>query len=646
VSIRRALSLTLTAVAVLGALGIAWLGSRDIREQVVREAQERVDRDLDVLSADLHRRLQAFGEDLLRRVGAASAGGRLGAEPAALLARLAAADLPLVNLCDPDGRPLAGARAAGRAPLDTDPVLRRAALGSPNFGLVRLDADRLRAEGGPALAAAVAVPAADGGPPGEALMLWAATPLRDADGRVAALCYGGRPLNRDAALVDELRDLVFGDASYRGRPLGTVTIFAGDLRVATNVKDPEGRRALGTRVSDEVHRHVLGEGRRWGDRARVLDDWYLSAYVPLLDPDREVLGMLYVGLLELPYSDLWHARLWQFVGMVALITAVAALAAFALVRALTMPLLRLGRAAAALGEGDHDHPIAAGRTFAEIEVLARSLETMRTAVVERDRRLQHQNEELRRSGAALEQANRNYMTMLGFVTHELKAPLGAIQMMSAVAEEQAGAELPVAVRHSLARIRVRSEELQDMVRDYLALSRAERGELLAEPRPTDLRTAVLDPALAGAEALLRGRGIRLEVAAPDQAPAVADPQLLRTALANLLSNAAKYGRAGGLARVELEGNAVQGWLLAVQNEGEGFSPDEAGQLFRRFTRLENPTTRASHGSGLGLFLVRRIAELHGGTATARAEPGVFARFEIRLPAARAAAPALSSSPPG
>jgi signal transduction histidine kinase len=125
----------------------------------------------------------------------------------------------------------------------------------------------------------------------------------------------------------------------------------------------------------------------------------------------------------------------------------------------------------------------------------------------------------------------------------------------------------------------------------------------------------------------RSRRITVDVNCPAELEVFADPELLRVALNNLLTNAAKYGREGGRAFVEArtEGGIV---TVSVRNEGDGFPPEEAANLFEKFYRLKNENTYTKRGSGLGLYTVKSIAELHGGRVLAESEPGAWAAFHL------------------
>lgn len=146
------------------------------------------------------------------------------------------------------------------------------------------------------------------------MVLKSAHPVMDADGRVLGVLMGGVLLNRDYEIVDRVKHIVFKDAKYKGKEIGTATIFLDDLRIATNVLDKEGNRAVGTRVMKEVREQVLEKGLSWIQRAYVVDDWYITAYEPIRDIQDNIVGILYVGILESKFVAMkeWLLLLFMF----------------------------------------------------------------------------------------------------------------------------------------------------------------------------------------------------------------------------------------------------------------------------------------------------------------------------------------------
>jgi two-component system NtrC family sensor kinase len=144
------------------------------------------------------------------------------------------------------------------------------------------------------------------------MVIKAAYPIIDFDGEVLGALAGGVLLNRNYEIVDRIKNIVFKDARYREKEIGTATIFMGDLRISTNVMDKEGNRATGTRAMKEVEEQVLQKGQPWIRRAFVVDDWYITAYEPIQDVEEKIVGMLYVGLLESKYAFIKERLILSF----------------------------------------------------------------------------------------------------------------------------------------------------------------------------------------------------------------------------------------------------------------------------------------------------------------------------------------------
>ena len=232
----------------------------------------------------------------------------------------------------------------------------------------------------------------------------------------------------------------------------------------------------------------------------------------------------------------------------------------------------------------------------------------------------------------LENANLAYRELLAFVSHEVKSPVASVVMDARVLAEGYLGELTPQQRRKIQRIIAKSEHVLLLARDYLDLTRLET--LSAEPQfheVADFVAEVVEPAIEIGGAHLEDRNMWLTREVPASLlHASCEPELLRIAVGNLMSNAVKYGKEGGEVRVKVERSRV-GVRIAVWNEGPGFSADDRPRLFRRFSRLQTSETKHVAGTGIGLYSVWRIAKLHGGHASAESEKGRWAEFVLEIP---------------
>jgi signal transduction histidine kinase len=247
----------------------------------------------------------------------------------------------------------------------------------------------------------------------------------------------------------------------------------------------------------------------------------------------------------------------------------------------------------------------------------------------------------------LEVANRTYLEMLGFVSHELKNPVASMVTDARLLTDGYIGELTEPQRQKLERLIHKGEYLLELVNEYLDLARVEGGELRLDVRCDVLVVDdVVEPALEVVRDRIADQDMTLELDIPDPLRVVADcdPTLLKMVLVNLLGNAAKYGRRGGVVRLSVT-QSKRGLRMAVWNEGPGFKPSQRAQLFRKFSRLDTPALTGRRGTGLGLYNAWRIVRLHQGRIRAESKPGEWAEmsFEIPQPMCRAGdEPALRS----
>ncbi len=179
--------------------------------------------------------------------------------------------------------------------------------------------------------------------------------------------------------------------------------------------------------------------------------------------------------------------------------------------------------------------------------------------------------------------------------------------------------------------------LLGLVQEYLDLALVDGGRLRLARRPrVDVLADVVDEAVALVRPRLDERDMQLEVVAGDDArPLVCcDPGLLRIVMVNLLDNAVKYGRQGGLVRITVGLQEERGGprlRVSVWNEGAGFGPAARTRLFRRFSRLDDPELRTRPGTGLGLYNAWRIITMHRGRVWADSRKGEWAEFGFEIP---------------
>ncbi len=314
-SLRTKLLASSVVVVVASGAVVTWLGARLIGDRVVSQAQDKVRTDLNAARA-LYEEKARDVADVIRLTAsrfflqeALGRGDVHGLGPELIRVRVHEG-LDVLTLTDGQGRVLfrAGNPAMYGDLQSTDPLV-AAVLASrrPCWATEVLPGARLALEGQDLTQRAriVFLPTthARSRPETEetaGMVLAAAAPVCNAQGDLIGVLYGGTLLNHNYEIVDRIKSTVYQGKIYQGKEIGTATIFQDDLRIATNVTNLYGKRAVGTRVSEEVYRQVVGQGRPWIGRAFVVHDWYITAYEPIRNLHGSTIGMLYVGMLEDP----------------------------------------------------------------------------------------------------------------------------------------------------------------------------------------------------------------------------------------------------------------------------------------------------------------------------------------------------------
>ena len=431
-----------------------------------------------------------------------------------------------------------------------------------------------------------------------------AMPVLDDNGDVREVIYGGRIINRDYSLVDRIKTIVFGNEIYDSKPVGTVTVFQGDTRISTNVLDERGDRAVGTRVSAEVYEQVIGRGQTWHDRAFVVTHWYKTAYEPIRDIHKNVIGMLYVGILEKPFDDMALGIIVLFMGIIMTVSILAVILAYILARGMTRPLTNMLSATRRISEGDLGYRISIPAGVVEFDELAHEFNDMSEKLNEREQSLRITNEKLIA-------ANKSYVELIGFVAHELKGILASAVMNVYSLKEGMLGLINFKQQKAIESVARNLDYLTATVRKFLNLGVIERGQLQAHKKPINLNQDVFAPSLDALATIASKKNIQITNRIPENLQVSADGELMQIVANNLLSNAMKYSYTNG--HVNISGAAADRvCTVEVFNESDPISERDAQKLFKRFSRLENDQTRKEKGTGLGLYITQQIIREHGG----------------------------------
>lgn len=484
-----------------------------------------------------------------------------------------------------------------------------------------------------------------------AMVLTASSPVVDERGVLLGHVQAGVLLNRNLAFIDRINDIVYPEGSLPYGSKGTATLFLDDVRISTNVRlfaqDPnEGEgaatRAIGTRVSESVHEAVLDQGRTWLDRAFVVKEWYVSAYMPISDHRGQRVGMLYVGFLEQPFTVLKYIAL-AAIGLVFFSVMVgAAWLSLRAARSIFRPVEQMELAMRTYQAGDTQARVGNIGSTDELGHLARGLDELLTTISEKTHALQEWNAVLdarvAERTAELQTAQQHLMrseklAVIGQLTagmaHEINNPIAVIQ-----------GNLDL-LRHTLG---PRAHDVQtelDLAQQQIERMRLIVTQMLQFARPGDFAGYVeaVDPAQVLRDSLvltdhaIRHRRIRVEGEFTPGLRAAINRQELQQVVVNLVMNAVHAMPEGGVLSLSCRAEPLQdgsaGVVLAVADQGPGLPDSVKGGLFQPFV------THKKDGTGLGLWISRSIVERYGGdirAANRAADAGGGAEFIVWLKA--------------
>ena len=461
------------------------------------------------------------------------------------------------------------------------------------------------------------------------MMLKVAAPVFDAERKLLGVLYGGHLLNRDYLIVDRIKDIVYQGVKYKGKDIGTATIFQWDVRISTNVKMSEGLRAIGTRVSSDVYEKVLENGEPFIGRAYVVNADYITAYDPIKNVRGEVIGMLYVGILEAPYIDKRNELVLSFFLVAILGIILAQLMVVFVTSRITKPLKGLVFATERIAQGDLDYevPVASadelGNLATSFNKMTKTLKSSDEEIQKRSTALERANQELRETQVQLIQTEK--LSSLGRlaagVAHELNNPLTGVMTFSHLLLKNAQDEATKRDLEIIIRETTRCREIIKGVLDF------------ARQNPPQRKLCYINGVIEKTLSLLQHQAvfhnITIERKLNELLPQIwIDENQIEQVVMNIALNAAEAMNGQGIlsvsSGVSQGGDFVE---VRVSDTGMGIPQENLSKIFDPFFTTKDP----QRGTGLGLSVSYGIIQKHHGDIIVESEVGKGTTFTVRLP---------------
>ncbi|NOH96339.1 HAMP domain-containing sensor histidine kinase [Vibrio sp. 99-70-13A1] len=480
--------------------------------------------------------------------------------------------------------------------------------------------------------------------------------IRNEHDDIIGFLDGGILLNNSTGLVDQIRNLIYPVSEGSMRRTGTVTVFLDDLRVSTNVplsSDDKAGRAIGTRVSHDVHNKVLNQGEEWLDRAYVYDAWYITAYQPIHDQYNNVIGMLYTGYLIWPLIETYLTNLGEISITIVMLLLVSGLIVYRGARDLFNPIERIHKVVKLVHMGQEKRIGALGLDDQhELTQLAKQFDKMLDQLYQRNQEIQQaaiqleckvnartaslkeKTEQLEHHITLLNQARdtlvvNERLAALGELTagiaHEINNPTAVILGNVELMKFELGSDTN-RVEEEITAIMEQIDRIRNITRSLLQYSR--HGGVQDEVTWQHINP-IVDESITLVKTGAKKKGITYVSDLKAKTSVEINRNQLLQILVNLQMNAIHAMDGKGSLTVSsedwVEGGVACGAIIHVEDQGCGIKPEQLKRIFSPFY------TTKRDGTGLGLSVSQSILSQTGGEIKVESEVGKGSRFSVYLP---------------
>ncbi len=429
------------------------------------------------------------------------------------------------------------------------------------------------------------------------------------------LLFGGKLLNNHFNIVDKIKSEVFQGQFYQGEDIGTATIFFDDIRISTNVRTSDGQRAVGSRMSAEVYDHVINNGLIWADRAFVVNNWYITTYEPINDPEGKIIGSLYVGLLEEPFREPQRVIIIFFIIMICVSTIASVIMMLVYTGKLLKPMDNIIGMSKKVIDGDLTARSGISPS-GEMGILCRSIDHMAEAIEQREEELQKITQQQISQSEKLASIGR----LSAGIAHEINNPLTGVLTFAHLLKQKRNNDLEDV------------KDLDTIIRETTRVREIVKGLLdFARQTPFKKEYHNINDILRQITKLIKSQkefnGIAISENFKHNIPQFfGDKNQLQQVFLNIILNAGEAITGKGEIKIstDVEDNKI---VVRISDNGCGITKDSLDKIYDPFF-----TTKAvGKGTGLGLSISYGIIQQHDGLIKCKSEAGVGTTFSIYLP---------------